>query len=354
MEYHILSKTFPLMNDSEFSALKNDIEQNGLFENIVLYEGQILDGRNRYKACLALGIKPKYTEFNGEDPLVYVVSQNLHRRHLNAYQRSLIALQLKDSYKKKAKDRILAGKYPSHLNDKGRVNTLLGNKVNVSRGTISKVEAIEERATETQKERVVAGKSSINAVYKEIKRIDKKDEIKKLPQEKLQGKYNVILADPPWQYAYNATSLRGVADDHYPTMDIEAIKNLPVKNITLDNAVLFLWTTTTMIRKAFDVVEAWGFEFKTSMVWVKQHFGTGFYVRGKHEIILIGIKGHFLPMTTDIPESVFHAKKSEHSKKPEKIYEIIEKMYPDQRKIELFQRGAKRQTWDVWGSESGI
>jgi len=356
MEYHKLSKTFPLMGDSEFSALKRDIEQNGLFESIVLYEGQILDGRNRYLACSELGIEPKYIKFRGEDPLIYVVSQNLHRRHLNAFQRSVIVLKLKENIKKRAKEKQrLGGKVKQKSAEPTfETRTKLAKQANVSHDTIAKVETIEEKATEKQKERVVSGKSSINAVYKEIKRIDKKNEIKRLPQEKLQGKYNVILADPPWQYTNTDTSIRGVADDHYPTMDIEELKGLSIKNIALNDAVLFLWTTTSMIRKAFDVIEAWGFEFKTSMVWIKQHFGTGFYVRGKHEIILIGIKGHFLPMTTDIPESVFYGKKSQHSKKPDEIYEIIEKMYPEQRKIELFHRGELREGWKGWGLESDV
>jgi len=206
------------------------------------------------------------------------------------------------------------------------------------------------KASPKQLDRVNTGKSSINAVYKEIKRVDKKEEIARIPQQELDGKYNVFLADPPWRYDQTSSSIRGVADDHYPTMDIEAIKSLPISDMTLDNAVLFLWTTTAMIKKAFDVIDAWGFDFKASMVWVKQHIGTGFYVRSKHEIVLIGIKGSFLPMTMDIPESVFFAKKGEHSKKPEIIYEIIERMYPDQRYIEIFSR-AVRHGWFSWGNE---
>ena len=182
-----------------------------------------------------------------------------------------------------------------------------------------------------------------------IKQKQRQYEIDRIPKQDLTGKYNVILADPPWDYDTKATALRGRALDHYPTMTIEEIRSLPVRDITLDNAALFLWTTNPIIMKAYLVVESWGFEYKTLLVWIKDKIGTGFYARSKNEIVLIGIKGKFRPMTTALPETVFYAKKGSHSSKPEIIYEIIEKMYPGQKYMELFKRGEKRKNWDCWG-----
>ena len=372
MQFHQIADLFPLMEGEQFKNFIADIKENGLMNPIYVYEGQILDGRNRYNACLKLGIEPRCVEYTGDDPISFIFSSNLHRRHLNAYQRAKIALIIMEQLeseikigesekkreaaiaqwkKKRAKGKRYYGdgilRNEENHRDKWKE---AGKLSNVSMDTITKVKVIEKKATEQQKERLKKGKSSVNAVYREIKRIDKKEEIEKIPPQELKGKYNVFLADPPWQYEQTPTFMRGMVDDHYPTMDVEAIKKLPIKDMSLDNAVLFLWTTAVMIRKAFAVMEAWGFEFKTSMVWVKSHIGTGFYVRSKHEIILIGVKGSFLPMTTDIPESVFFADKGKHSEKPEILYEIIEKMYPGQKKIELFARKA-RTGWMSWGNE---
>jgi len=357
MEFHEIAKIFPLMEGTEFDALVADIKKNGLLEPIWLYEDKILDGRNRYKACQLAGIEPQFVEYTKDNPLAFVISVNLHRRHLTAYQRSEIALKLKPVLQEKAKERQGVRTDFCQNSDKSEpVDTKkeLAKIANVSHDTIAKVETISKKATDKQKERVRTGKSSINAVYKEIKRVERKRELREMPAGEIEGKYNVLLADPPWQYDQQSTSIRGVADDHYPTMTIEEIQALPVREITLKNAVLFLWTTTSMIKKAFSVIDAWGFEFKTSMVWVKSHIGTGFYVRSKHEIILIGVKGNFLPMTTEIPESVFFADKDKHSKKPSKIYDIIENMYPEQKYMELFQRGKLRKNWTGWGLESNV
>src|SRR3990170_5071720 len=93
-EFHELSDIFPLMSESELSDLADDIRANGLHESIVLHAGKILDGRNRYIACELAGVEPKFVEYAGDDPLAFVVSLNLKRRHLNESQRAMIAAKL--------------------------------------------------------------------------------------------------------------------------------------------------------------------------------------------------------------------------------------------------------------------
>jgi ParB-like chromosome segregation protein Spo0J len=94
MENHKIANIFPMISEIEFNRLKQDIKENGLIEEIELYENKILDGRNRYKACSESGIVPRFKEFDGEDALKYVISKNLHRRHLNESQRGLVASRL--------------------------------------------------------------------------------------------------------------------------------------------------------------------------------------------------------------------------------------------------------------------
>ena len=96
LEHHNIANIFPMMQDNEYQGLLSDIRKNGLVQPIVLLEGKILDGRNRYKACLELGIDPEFEDYQGNDPAAYVVSQNLHRRHLNETQRASVAAKLAD------------------------------------------------------------------------------------------------------------------------------------------------------------------------------------------------------------------------------------------------------------------
>jgi len=125
MENHKIAEIFPLMSAEEFTALKKDIEEHGLFDDIITYEGLILDGRNRENACLELDIEPRYTEFQGKNPLTFVISHNLHRRHLNAFQRAGIVLKIKPEIAVKAKKQSGVRSDLLHKNVKG-INTQEG------------------------------------------------------------------------------------------------------------------------------------------------------------------------------------------------------------------------------------
>ena len=94
MEFHEIANIFPLMVGDYFEALRADIAKNGLLEPIVVHEGKILDGRNRYTACLSVGVRPYAVDYNGDDPLGYIISKNLHRKHLNESQRMGVAAKI--------------------------------------------------------------------------------------------------------------------------------------------------------------------------------------------------------------------------------------------------------------------
>lgn len=165
------------------------------------------------------------------------------------------------------------------------------------------------------------------------------------------GVYDVIYADPPWQYSN--TLWPGAAEDHYPTLSIEELCNIKIP--AADDAVLFLWVTNPFLRDAFQVVDAWGFEYKTNIVWVKtalERPGTGFWLRGRHELLFICGRGSFVPnqVGQEPIGSVISADVGEHSKKPEIVYGIIERMYPEGKYLELFARN-ERINWTGWGNE---
>jgi len=94
-EFHEYADYFPMMDDDEFAELVDDVRENGLLEPIVLFEGKILDGRNRYRACIESDVEPCYTTYSGDSPVSYIVSKNIHRRHLNKTQQATILIDLK-------------------------------------------------------------------------------------------------------------------------------------------------------------------------------------------------------------------------------------------------------------------
>jgi N6-adenosine-specific RNA methylase IME4 len=166
-------------------------------------------------------------------------------------------------------------------------------------------------------------------------------------------RYGVILADCPWRYTFGTgPRSRPRPQDHYPTLTEAEIKGLPVAEVAAPDCVLFLWATSPNLRAALEVMQAWGFEYKTSAIWHKSGIGMGYYWRINHELLLLGTRG-----SPSIPEpkvresSVFWARKGQHSRKPWRVYEMIERMYPDAHRLELFCR-TPQPGWDSWGLDA--
>jgi len=172
-------------------------------------------------------------------------------------------------------------------------------------------------------------------------------------------KYQIILADPPWKYhsrANHKTRFRGGASGHYPLMEMEDIKALPVEALADKSAILFLWVTFPYLKEQLEVFDAWGFEYKTvGFTWVKLNpnnlgtfFGVGYYTKSNAELCLLGTRGQVLkPARNDIP-SVILSPRREHSRKPDEVRQRIELLYPDSNRIELFAR-RKVDGWDSIG-----
>lgn len=162
--------------------------------------------------------------------------------------------------------------------------------------------------------------------------------------------FPVLYADPPWQYEHvETTDLRAI-ENQYTTMTAGALADLAVP--VAEHAVLFLWATNPKLPEALSVMDAWGFAYRTNMVWVKDRIGMGYYARGQHELLLIGKRGELpVPAPSDRPASVIQAPRTEHSAKPEIVYDLIERMYPGLAKVELFQR-EPRDGWVGWGHQA--
>jgi N6-adenosine-specific RNA methylase IME4 len=168
-------------------------------------------------------------------------------------------------------------------------------------------------------------------------------------------RYGVIVADPPWRFEpySRETGMDRAADNHYPTSGVAEIAALPVPTIAADDCVLFLWATVPCLEYALVVLKAWGFVYRSQYVWVKDRIGLGFWSRNKHEILLIGTRGHIpAPAPGTQWPSVIEAPVGAHSVKPEAALQMIEHYYLSLRKIELHRRGPARLGWDAWGDEA--
>ena len=161
-------------------------------------------------------------------------------------------------------------------------------------------------------------------------------------------KYQILYCDPPWRYDFSKSNNRQI-ENQYSTMEIEDIKRLIIPSA--DNAVLYLWATAPKLIEALEVVKAWGFTYKTNMTWDKEWIGMGYWFRGQHELLLVGVRGKFSPPSQALRiSSVYQEQRTRHSKKPDAIRNYIAQWYPDQSKIELFAR-QRTPGWDVWGNE---
>ncbi len=127
------------------------------------------------------------------------------------------------------------------------------------------------------------------------------------------AKFRTVYADPPWPYSNRAA--RGAAENHYRTMTIDAICAEPVEQLAADQAHLHLWTTNAFLREAFDVIRAWGFRYKSCLVWVKPQIGMGNYWRVSHEYLLLGVRGD-LAFADRAVRSWQLARRTMHSRKP--------------------------------------
>ena len=171
------------------------------------------------------------------------------------------------------------------------------------------------------------------------------------------GKFDIILADPPWQYSIINVESRAT-ERHYPTLSYEQIRDYTDKtgrkitDLFSQNVILFLWVTAPKANEGFQLLKDWGFEYKTCFVWVKDKIGLGWWNRNQHELLLVATKGNVkIPDESDRVSSVINAPRVEHSKKPNIVYEIIQKYYPEQKYLELFARQKYNEKWEVWGNE---
>jgi N6-adenosine-specific RNA methylase IME4 len=364
MKIHPAAELFPLVEGEDFARLVADIRENGQQVPIVVtVQGELLDGRNRLRACEEIGIEPRADTYIGADPVGYVVSLNVHRRHLNESQRAMVAAKLANmpngGNRAEQSANLHGASEAAEMLSVSERSVKSAKKVRESgtpamvdlveqaKLTVSLAAVIADKPVEQQNEiaqRIDAGEKPVSAVRAVVK-----EHFAATPIVLPDGLYSVIYADPPWQYEHVKTESRAI-ENHYPTMTLEEIKNVEVP--AAESAILFLWATSPKLAEAIAVIDAWGFTYRTCAVWDKEKMGMGYYFRQQHELLLVASRGKFPAPGEDARDrSVFRQAREWHSKKPAYFAELIERMYPGYEKIELFCRNP-REGWAVWGYEA--
>ncbi len=374
MKYQVMPDLTPI----EYEALKADIAERGVLVPVELDEtGAILDGHHRVRAWQELtaeGVNvPDYPRMvrrglTEEQKRNHARSLNVLRRHLSNEQRDRTMRDMRAdgmSYRQIAKVVGVDPKTAYNRTSTVEISTVVGidgktRQAQQERRTFSSdmpslfvpggnvtldVNAAQDVARQAQQERTAERRQE---------RVERINEIAQgnAPLEELPQRYPVVYADPPWRYEHARSESRAI-ENQYPTMELDDICGLPVADVTTDDAVLFLWATSPKLAESMQVIDAWGFTYRTCIVWDKCRIGMGYYARQQHELLLIATRGAVpVPEPANRPASVFRIERDqEHSAKPVEFYGMIERMYPEYDKLELFAR-SERNGWHRWGNQA--
>jgi N6-adenosine-specific RNA methylase IME4 len=377
MTPHPLAELLPVMSEAEYVGLRESIRCNGQREPITLHrDGRIIEGRHRARACAELGIPVISRVFEGDDSeiLAFVLDHNLHRRHLSESQRAMVAAKLAtlrqgartdlspigEKSQAAAAEALNVGKRSVERAVLVRAHAIPAIVAAVEQGHMPVSQAARVAMLSIAGQQRVAGemhngKSLLTTVLaatrtERVATIEARSILQ--PLSALGRTFPVLYADPPWAFqAWSAGGQQKAAEMHYPTMALADICALPVADIAAADSVLLMWAVPALFPEALQVVEAWGFTFKTFAVWIKRNIACGHWFRGQHEPLIVATRGT-MPPPPELHSSVFEgATSGRHSEKPDSVRDWIASAYPVAGKIELFARTAARG-WTAWGHES--
>jgi N6-adenosine-specific RNA methylase IME4 len=353
------------LKPEESERLEADLKVNGCLDPLKVWAGHdiLIDGHNRYEFCRkhSIPFEVKEMEFKSRrDVKIWVIYNQFARRNLAPFERVELALVLESLFKEMAKENQRLspgrGKKGCQNSDNLKVDTKkeIAKAAQVSHDTVAKAKVIKEKAPEPVKAQLRNGETTINKVYSEITKKETKqavvEKINAEPPPVPEGPFRVIAIDPPWSYENRADDATHRAANPYPSMSLDAIKALPVSSIAHEDCILWLWTTNAHMRVAFEVLDAWGFTYKTILTWVKDRMGTGDWLRGRTEHCLMAVRGK-PTVTLGNQTTVIEGPLREHSRKPESFYLLVESLCPGS-KVELFAR-QPREGWAQHGGEIG-
>ncbi|MHC4621956.1 MAG: MT-A70 family methyltransferase [Planctomycetota bacterium] len=390
-----LTPVVPPLRPEELAGLEASILEHGVMDALKVWPTEfgdvLLDGHNRYaiaeKHGLPYEVQPVAVD-GWAEARIWILDNQLGRRNLTDEQHTYLlgaryeaeSWDIGDNqhtrvrhydepsgatHKRLAKENGVsastverAAKYKQAVDaiagdSEELKNAILAGKVASSKKDVMQFAGVMKKEPTLGKaavDEVAAGNAkSFKQAMAYVRKEERHEEAQALPD----AVFNVIYADPPWEYSNSG--LEGSAAKHYPTMKTSDICELleTIDAQIADNAVLFLWVTNPLLVDGLRVLKAWGFEYKTNLVWVKPYVNrgkSGWYVQGHHELLLIAARGKCTPQVQ--PQSVTELPRTEHSTKPDEFRYLIERMYPGYNYLELFARNQPpRNGWVFWGNE---
>ncbi len=336
----------------DLRTLAASIGDVGLLHPIVVTpEGRLIAGQRRLEACRFLGwadvpvtVVDLYQAARGE------AHENFVRKDLLPSEIVALKRAIEPIERREARDRQGSRTDIGHSQAlggwQGDTRDNIARYLRVGRTTIERAEAVVQAAEEDPDEYgrladQMDRSGKVAGAYRRLTVLKQAKALEAQPPSLPTGPFQVIVADPPWRY--------GSGNDlPYPTMALEEIKALPVLDIADRDAILWLWTTNAHLRVAFEVVECWGFQYKTLLTWVKHRMGTGEWLRGQTEHCLLATRGKPVFLHGN-HTTVLDGARREHSRKPEEFYCLVEATCPGD-KVDLFARQL-RGHWQSYGSE---
>ncbi len=394
----------PPLSAEELATLEANLVANGgARDPLVIWQGTLVDGHNRHAICTRLGLPYTTVELSTQyavdrdGALVWMINNQLGRRNLENYHKITLQTAKKSVLGRLAK--VNQGTRTDLIPTLGegskakivpvKVDKEIAKLSDTSHGTVHKVGVINSPACPKPiRDAVAKGSLSVNGGYEAVKAISRlpetkraeavvriaksseeaadvkkvvgelkleakralAEEIRSNPVITPEGKYQVIVIDPPWKYDSRAEDTTHRGKNLYPEMTVPEVCAFPLASMAQDNCILWLWTTNAFMRGAYDCLDAWGFTEKTILTWDKEHMGLGDWLRNQTEHCILAVKGKpVVSLTNQV--TILREKRREHSRKPESFYALVDKLCPGS-KLEIFSR-TDRPGWTVWGAEAG-
>jgi N6-adenosine-specific RNA methylase IME4 len=400
-EVHPAAAIFPMISGDAWTEFLDNIRTNRQRQKIVRIRigssWQILDGRNRLRACLELGVEPLFRDFgdepgDGSDPIAFVISENIHRRHLDETARAFVGLELVPMYEAQARERqSIGGEQKGKLNlaeaEKGTATEHAARAVNVSSASIKHAQTVKRDAApevlaasrdrgqikvstaaelaklpkEKQQEiieKVGGGELRSGKVRAYVNQEKRRAVVRKINEQRVApmptGPFGVIYGDYPWHYDNSDQHEGSRGHLPYPTMEMDEIiaHALETAKHAAPDCILALWTTNLYITEMGAVLRAYGAERRTVFTWPKPRFGIGSWGRGQTEHLVIASIGspiHTLNEVSTLLPSWAPEHPGEHSSKPAEVRDLLAK-HCGGPFVELFARD-EHENWAPWGAE---
>ena len=350
----------PELAPDELLQLEANIKRDGCRDPLVLWNGVLVDGHNRYDICTRNDLPFQTIERpfeNRSEVIEWIITNQFGRRNLNSYIRATLALRLESEISARAKENQLKG-VRTTLSKGIDTKEEIAKKANTSRTNITKVKKIEEKGSEEVKKALAKGEISINEAHKQIKNAEKKqqheEDVAKQKEDIATGKavlpsgvFEIVVLDPPWNYGRKYDPEGSRVANPYPEMKQDELLKMEIP--FAKDSVVFLWTTHQFIFDAKELLNHWGFEYKATMVWDKEKIGMGSWLRMQCEFCLVAVKGK--PKWNNTTwRDIIRESRRQHSRKPDAFYQMVDEVTIG-RKLEYFSR-EKREGWETFGNDT--